>query len=82
MTPNKLMPAIIVAIETNGGEFHGTNELARACHATDSVHYMMIYARRLADMGEITIHSSGRGRGRKTVYKRNPNQDGQPRRTG
>jgi hypothetical protein len=78
MTPNKFMPNIIIVIDAHGGEFHGTRDLACAINAETHIARFMRYARELEQLGEITI-CRGNGRGNKTIFKRNRNSTGLPR---
>ncbi|MBI5950191.1 MAG: hypothetical protein HY865_00925 [Chloroflexi bacterium] len=71
---------IILVLEERGGEVQGTEALALALGALNCKSYIIRSARRLQSDGEITICKSCGGRGRKTTYKRNRNQPGNPRR--
>lgn len=69
--------SIIIVLETNGGEIKGTEQLALAVNSPK--HYIIKCARAIQRRGLITIVPSNGGRGNKTVYKRNRNQTGLPR---
>lgn len=58
----------------------GTEELTLRTANANCRTWVLKQARALEAEGVITIHQSRGGRGHKTVYKRNPNQPGQPRR--
>lgn len=71
--------AIVVIIDEQD-TVEGTCALAEKLNMLNTKSYLVRSARILADQGEITIIPSRGGRGIKTVYKRNRNQPGQPRR--
>jgi hypothetical protein len=60
-------------------ELHGTEEIAIRFSGVDSKSWILRMLRRLQDKGIITIIPSRGGRGHKTVYRRNRNSPGQPR---
>jgi len=74
-----IMQAIIFLIDDQG-EVQGTERLALALNALNMKSDVISYARRLQASGQITIIRSCGGRGNQTVYKRNRNQPGIPRR--
>lgn len=78
MQESKLMPMIIVILDQHGGIIYGAENLALELNAPK--YHVNALARRLARMGEIIIKRSNGGRGNKTVYKRNRNNPGIPRR--
>lgn len=73
-----LTQQIIDEIEKHGGTVEGTEYLAITLNTQNRTH-MLQCVRRLARDGEIHIIVGG-GRGHKTVYKRNRNSPGAPRR--
>ncbi len=75
--PSLVIKAIIAAIETNDGTVLGTETLALEVGAAK--HYVIKCARVIQHNNLITIIPSSGGRGRKTIYKRNRNQPGSPR---
>lgn len=78
------LPAVrraIVIILDHNETIEGTETLATQLNLLNSKSYVIRSARILQDAGEITIIPSRGGRGLKTVYKRNRNQPGLPRRT-
>jgi hypothetical protein len=64
-------------IEENGGEVKGTTNLASQLNTDE--YWVRKCARVLAGAGLIKIISSRGGRGKRTIYKRNRNSPGQPR---
>lgn len=80
MTNNKssIREGIQTTIENDGGEVKGTSHLANRLHTWEK--WIRKYARELAAAGLITIIPSRGGRGKRTIYKRNPNSPGLPRR--
>lgn len=72
---------ILIEIENNGGEVHGTEDLLFKVTTVNCKSFMLDLARRLEEEGEITITRSKGGRGRKSIFKRNRNQPGLPRKT-
>jgi hypothetical protein len=73
------MHAIITALDNNGGELHGTRNLANKVNAPAHIARVMKWVRKLEGMGEITINRACGGRGHKTIYKRNRTNPGLPR---
>jgi hypothetical protein len=71
---------IILVIEQNGGEIHGTCNLAAALGASDNLTRLKQPVQLLVDAGAITVTRTRGGRGHQTVYKRNRNSTGQARR--
>jgi hypothetical protein len=71
--------AIIQIIEQHGDEVHGTAKLADDAGCVNQKSYLIKCAHVLQSNGQIVIIPSRGGRGRKTVYKRNRNQPGLPR---
>lgn len=80
MTNNKtgLRDAILIVLDDDGGETHGTDSLASRLNAGKP--WLIKSVRVLEKDGELTIIPSRGGRGHRTIYKRNPNSPGQPRR--
>jgi len=74
-----IQDAIIIMLEEMGGEFKGTEELALALNAPKN--WTIKCVRVLKTNGEIKIIPARGGRGHRTVYKRNRNQPGLPRKT-
>lgn len=72
--------AIVLILDDNE-TIEGTETLATELNMINSKSYVVRSARILQTEGEITIIPSRGGRGLKTIYKRNRNQPGQPRRT-
>jgi hypothetical protein len=82
MTPSTLPTvrrAIVIILDHNE-IIEGTETLATELNLLNNKGYVIRSARILQDAGEITIIPSRGGRGLKTVYKRNRNQPGLPRR--
>lgn len=65
------------ALDEGDGEVQGTSHLAQ--HLNTDEHWIRKCARALERAGLIKIIPSRGGRGRMTIYKRNPNSPGQPR---
>lgn len=59
-------------------ELQGTEQIALSVNARYK-NWMVTILRRLEARGEITIITSSGGRGNKTIYRRNRNSPGQPR---
>jgi predicted transcriptional regulator len=80
MTNNQssVRDGIETALDENGGEVQGTARLAN--HLNTDEHWLRKCARVLERAGLITITPSRGGRGNRTIYKRNRNSPGQPRR--
>jgi hypothetical protein len=68
---------IIATIDEGGGKAEGTEALALKVNAPKP--WVVKLARGLQALGVIRIIQSRGGRGNKTVYKRNRNSPGQPR---
>lgn len=68
----------IEALIAEHGTIHGTENFALLVRAKSKSNLIQ-YLRVIAQRGEITIVPSSGGRGRKTVYKRNRNSPGYPR---
>jgi hypothetical protein len=79
MTTRVPIRNIIIVLEDNGDEIQGTDALAMAISTLNCKSYVLRSARLAELRGEITIIPSSGGRGRKTIYKRNRNQPGLPR---
>jgi len=77
---SKIIPAILQCLEEHDGEMQGTEQLSLATYTARKSHLVYL-VRRLCSNGDITIVKSNGGRGCKTIYKRNPNQTGLPRKT-
>ena len=74
-----IQDAIIIVLDENGGEMQGTETLALTLCTSKT--YLIKCARVVQSNGQIKIIQARRGgRGHRTVYKRNRNQPGQPRR--
>jgi len=65
-------------LEANGGELQGTEQIALTINARDKG-WLVSILRRLEERGVLKIIRSTGGRGNKTIYKRNRNSPGQPR---
>lgn len=76
-TQTTIRRAILLVLDERG-EVCGTEHLSLTINAHKR--WTIQNARILASQGEITIAPSRGGRGIKTVYKRNRNQPGIPRR--
>ncbi len=74
---SQLIRTILVILDNNNGELQGTEQLALDLNAPKN--WTIRCVRRLNEDGTITIIPSRGGRGNKTVYRRNPNQPGLPR---
>jgi hypothetical protein len=79
MTNNKsvVRDAILIMLDQNNGEIEGTEQLARQLNADKP--WLIKSVRVLERDGQLTIVPSRGGRGNRTVYKRNRNSTGQPR---
>jgi predicted transcriptional regulator len=79
MTNNQssIREGIQTVLEENNGEVQGTAHLADQLKTDE--HWLRKCARVLAHAGLITIIPSRGGRGKRTIYKRNPNSTGLPR---
>lgn len=77
MSKSQVIQTIIAVIEDNGDALQGTEALALQVGAAK--HYVIKCARVIQHDNLITIIPSNGGRGRKTVYKRNRNSPGAPR---
>lgn len=80
--PSKIKSAILIVLDEHG-QVEGTEHfvldlLGQTC---GDKYYISGLLKNLAANGEIVINKSSGGRGRKTIYKRNRNQAGMPRRT-
>ena len=69
---------MIDVLDKNDGEMRGTETFALTVNMPNKA-WLRRILRRLASGGEITITPSRGGRGHKTVYRRNRNSAGQPR---
>lgn len=61
------------------GEMRGLDSVL-ACAKCENRTWVLAVLTRLEADGYITIIRHGGGRGKKNIFKRNPNQQGQPRR--
>lgn len=79
MTNNKsrIRDAIPTILDEHGGEVQGTARLAQNLNVDEF--WLRKCARVLVRAGLITIIPSRGGRGKLTIYKRNRNSPGQPR---
>ena len=76
MRDRSITEGILVFIESHDGEVQGTEQLTIALSTINCKGYVIKHARMLQADGEITILPSAGGRGNKTIYKRNRNQQG------
>lgn len=72
-----IQDGIIIMLDENGDEIKGTEKLALMLSTTKS--YVVKCARIVQSKGLIKIIQARGGRGNRTVYKRNRNQPGLPR---
>lgn len=77
-TLSTVRQAILLVIDENG-EIAGTETLACTLNLNNNKGYVIRSARLLQRAGVLTIIPSNGGRGKKTIYKRNRNQPGVPR---
>lgn len=61
-------------------ELRGTEYLTICVNSVNNKTTVLRQVRKLQEEGVVIVLRSRGGRGAKTVYKRNPNQPGQPRR--
>jgi hypothetical protein len=73
--------AVQAELDAKGGTLEGTETIALSINVRRKS-WLREILRRLASGGSITIIPSRGGRGNKTVYKRNRNSPGQPRKVG
>lgn len=71
---------IILVIEQNGGEIHGTGKLATALGADSHIARLKKPVEALVECGVIRVIRTRGGRGRQSVYKLNRNSAGLARR--
>lgn len=79
MTQESQLKKQMATLLARHGVIVGTEQIAIALTTVNCKRCIVQQARALEVEGVLTIQHGG-GRGRKTVYKRNPNQPGQPRR--
>lgn len=75
-TQSTIRDAILIMLD-QAEEIHGTDALARTLN-TDKP-WLIRSVRVMERRGQLTIIPSRGGRGNRTVYKRNRNSSGQPR---
>lgn len=78
MTNSQAIESILIIIDNNDGEVQGTETLQIATNIRRRS-YLLKCVRAIQSVDLITIIPSNGGRGRKTVYKRNRNSPGAPR---
>jgi hypothetical protein len=69
--------AILIMLDEHDGEIHGTELLAR--HLNADKPWIIKCVRVIESDGQIEIIPSRGGRGHRTIYRRNPNSPGLPR---
>lgn len=79
MQKSQVIASIKAAIEAHGGTVQGTETLSLIVGTRKW--YLIECTRAMQRENIITIIPSIGGRGRKTIYKRNRNQPGQPRKS-
>lgn len=75
-----IIQRILAAMDRNGGIVIGTENFAGMLGTIGNKSYLRHNARMLEQDGEIVIIPSRGGRGNKTIYRKNRNSPGSPRR--
>jgi len=73
---SRISNLILIALEDNDGEIHGTEDLASLLGVPANKSWLRRHARTIPSIQIIPSHG---GRGNKTIYRRNRNSPGYPR---